>query len=140
MKKILLSIIALCITLTMFCACNNEKPAGGSWAHVIGIKLNIENDDGYWETSDNTDIELSYGNSYMLDITLLRTTGSSPGYINKEFIEVIYDETVVTISEHNPDELYDYRYDIVCLKTEAPVTVKVTAGTFSDEITFKFVD
>ena len=142
MKKIICSIIALCSILLFCCACNDFyfRRLGTSKAHVIGIKLIIENDEGLYLSSDDDNIILSVEKSYLLEIDLLRTGGSTPGYIEKQYMEFEYDKEVINLVECNPEISIDYYYEIACIKTDVPVTIKVSANSFSDEITFKFIN
>ena len=146
MKKIICSVIALCSILLFCCACNDSysehknRRVGDSLAHTIGIRLIIENDEGFYVSSDDDDIELSVEKSYLLEIDILRTGGSTPGYIEKQYMEFDYDEEVINLIECNPEISIDYYYEIVCIKTDFPATIKVSTNSFSDEITFKFIN
>lgn len=143
MKKFLVLIITLICCVCVLCACEPQKEEnlpGNSEARVIGIKLSVKDEiEGSLMPEDGVYV-LKADKTYMVEIHMLRTGGSTPWYIVKSGIEFFYSEEVIDLEDCNPEAMFDYNYKLTCLMTDVVTSIKVTGEEFSDEIKVKFVN
>ncbi len=143
MKKFLTVIITLICCVCVLCACEPQKEEnlpGNSEARVIGIKLSVKDEiEGSLSPEDGVYV-LKADKTYMVEIHMLRTGGSTPWYIVKSGIEFFYSEEVIDLEDCNPDNVFEYYFTMKCLKTDTVTSIKVTGAEFSDEIKVKFVN
>ncbi|MBD5583471.1 MAG: hypothetical protein HDQ88_00060 [Clostridia bacterium] len=144
MKKFLAVIVTLICCVCLLCACDPQTDddgiLGNSEAKVIGIKLSVNESIDYPLTPEDGVYVLTADKNYIVEIHMLRTGGSRPGYIMKSYIEFIYSEDVIELEDCNPDDVFEYYFTLKCLKTDVVTTIKVTGAGFSDEIKVKFVN
>lgn len=149
MKKFLMFLSVFVLSLSLFCACDNNRDdgfevnVGGENTSVYGIEICIKDGNGHnmHANSDNSDYityELSSETRFMLEVTYKQSGGSNYCMLLAAGVEFEYDGNAVAIEPCSNEKGAPAEFYLSGTEGAESASVKVTAGTYVLELQLNF--